>query len=395
MNTIRNSLLLMMLTLALAALTGCGDDDPTGPGDPSGPKVLVLTDGGTEGHVISTLKNAGMSVRNGGLFHEFTGDGLAGIDAVVLLAGKDYNHDVKESGQAALVAFVGAGGGLLHTEWLHYSIARSNFHQRLKNILPATYGGSYGNGQETYTVQTDHPVTKNLPASFRTGNTNHYSILAPRSGAKQLVRGNRSGAALVSWTRGGRVISWNMTGTYGGDEVWNTDLDRLLVNATTYVAGWSEEPVERAEFELSTGFFNVTYDGDGSAGQSSEGDFYITMEIMDRGDGQDQTMVAQDKTLVQVPDGRVMSPGPSLTGEVPKVDGRQVSAFISIYENDTDGPQDYHGTVAEYRYDAGQDCWIPLTGTACNQVKTGVLSLRGEPGEDPLIADLNWELKIN
>lgn len=395
MKSIHNLLLLMMLALSLAAMPGCGDDDPTGPGNPAGPTVLVLTDDGTEDQVISTLKSAGMTVRNGGLFHEYTGDGLAGVDAVVLLAGKDYNHDMRESGQAALVAFVGAGGGLLHTEWLNYSINRSGFHQTLKNILPTTYGGSYGNGMETYTVMTEHPVTKNLPTSFRTGNTNHYSVLSPRSGARQLVRGNRSGAALVTWTRGGRVISWNMTGTYGGTEVWNADLNRLLVNATTYVAGWSEEPVETAEFELATGFFNVTYDGDGSPGQSSEGDFYITMEVLDRGDGGGEIMVAQNKTLVQVPDGRVMSPGLSITGEVPKNDGRRVSVLISIYENDTSGPQDMEGFGGDYVYDAGQDCWMPAGSSACNQVRTGVLRLRSEEGEDPLIADLNWELKIN
>ena len=133
MKTIRNILLLLTLTLSGALLQGCSDDDPTSPGGPSGPAILVLGDGGTEDHVIGTLKAAGMSVKD---------------------------------------------GGLLHNEWLNYSVSRSNYHQTPKNILPTT---------------------------IETGEDSQFSVLAPRSGATQLVRGNRSGAAIVTWTKGGRA----------------------------------------------------------------------------------------------------------------------------------------------------------------------------------------------
>lgn len=232
-----------LCTLALSALclAGCGsDDDPADPGggNNNGPVVLVLGDGGTEDHVKSTLSGAGFQVRDGGLFHEFTGDGLDEAAAVVLLAGIEYNNDMDDRGETALVAFVGAGGGLLTTEWLAYSIERSDHHQILQSVLPVSYAGSYASGGEAYTVMLDHPVTEGLPDTFTTGSDSQYSSVAPKSGAAQLVRGSRSGHAVVTWTRGGRVVAWNMAGEYGGSNVWNGNMDQLLVNATKFVSHW-------------------------------------------------------------------------------------------------------------------------------------------------------------
>ena len=232
----------LFATLALFALllTGCGGDDggptsPTPTGE-TGPVVLLLGDGGSEAHVKAVLEADGFDVRDGGLFHEFTGAGLDEVDAVVLLAGVDYNHDMDDTGEAALVAFVQSGGGLVTTEWLSYSIDRTEFHRILAPILPVSYGGSYASGSETYTVVVDHPVTENVPVNFATGDDSQFSTVAPRSGATQLVRGNRSGAAVVTWTQGGRVVSWNMAGEYGGENVWNAFMDRLLTGAVGFVS---------------------------------------------------------------------------------------------------------------------------------------------------------------
>jgi len=43
-------------------------------------------------------------------------------------------------------------------------------------------------------------------------------------------------AALVTWSPNGRVISWNMAGEYGGPDVWNADMDQLLVNAASWIS---------------------------------------------------------------------------------------------------------------------------------------------------------------
>jgi hypothetical protein len=236
-NATRSVLPVFLLVLAFS-VAGCGDDDdsPTGPQQPAGPTVLVLGDDRSETHVSATLADAGFEVRDGGLFHGFTGNGLDGVDAVVLLAGYDYDHDMQDTGEAALVAFVQAGGGLLTTEWLAFSIERSGYHQVLQTILPVRYGGSYGNGTETWNVLVDHPVTENVPSSFATESSNQYSTVAPKSGATQLVRGSRSGASVVTWTRTGRVVSLNMAAEYGDRDVWNADLDQLFVDAVEFVA---------------------------------------------------------------------------------------------------------------------------------------------------------------
>ena len=238
MNTVHHLLRPLIITLSLYAplLAGCGEDSPSGPAAPAGPMILVLGDGSTEEHIESTLRAAGFAVRGGGLFHEFTGAGLDGVDAVVLLAGVDYNHDMNDQGETALVSFVASGKGLLTTEWLAFSIDRSGFHKILAPILPVRYAGSYAQGSETYSATVDHPVTENLPASFATGSESQYSTVAPKSGATQLMRGNRSGAAVVTWTQGGRVVSWNMAGEYGGEDVWNEHMNRLLVNVVSFVS---------------------------------------------------------------------------------------------------------------------------------------------------------------
>lgn len=198
----------MLLLVFAFSVAGCGgdDDSPTGPQQPAGPTVLVLGDDRSETHVRSTL------------------------------AGYDYNHDMQDTGEAALVAFVQAGGGLLTTEWLAFSIDRSGYHQVLQTILPVRYGGSYGNGSETWNVLVDHPVIENLPSSFVTESSNQYSTVTPKSGATQLVRGSRSGASVVTWTRTGRVVSLSMAAEYGDRDVWNADLDQLFVDAVEFVA---------------------------------------------------------------------------------------------------------------------------------------------------------------
>jgi len=234
-----NTLLAMILTLGLAA--GCSDDSSiapvTGPGGGTAAKrILVLEDGGTEVHVIQTLRAQGFDVRSGGIFHEFTGDGLDWADAVVLLTGVDYNHDMDDRGETALVRFVEAGGGLMTTEWMCYSIDRQGFHHILSPLLPVRYADSYAQGTETWTVQVDHPVTEDLPESFATPSGTQFSTVVVRSGATQLVRGSRSAAAVATWTRGGRVVAWSTAGEYGGGEHWNPRLDQLLVNTVSFIS---------------------------------------------------------------------------------------------------------------------------------------------------------------
>ncbi len=226
---------LIALALAALVLPGCGSDNPTAP-EFTGKTILLLEDGGSEAHVKAQLRSAGFRVKSGGLFYEFTGEGLDKVDAVVLLTGVDYNHNMTQAGQDALVSFVNDGGGLLTTEWLCYSMNASSFHQTINSVIPAYYGGYYGTGSETYSVMVDHPVTEGLPPTFATGEDNQYSSLIPKSGAVRLIQGSRSSAAVTTWTRGGRVVAWNAAGEYGGENVWNADTNKLLTNSVGFIS---------------------------------------------------------------------------------------------------------------------------------------------------------------
>lgn len=235
-----NTLLIAALFLAAVILPGCSDESTLGPMDGSGPaakRILVLEDGGTEVHVTDQLRAAGFHVRSGGLFQEFTGDGLEWADAVVLLTGVDDNHDMDDRGETALVQFVRDGGGLMTTEWLCYNGARQDFHQILLPILPVRYADFYASGSETWTASVDHPITKGVASSFATPSGTQFSVLAPRSGATRLVRGSRSSSAVTIWNQGGSVVTWSLAGEYGSGPYWNADLEQLLVNTVAYISG--------------------------------------------------------------------------------------------------------------------------------------------------------------
>jgi hypothetical protein len=396
--------LLALTAILTLALTGCGDDNPTAPGQPddpgqaTDPVILVLGDGGTETHVTATLTAAGLDVRDGGLFHEFDGSGLDGVDAVVLLTGIEYSNDMQDAGEAALVTFVLEGGGLVTTEWLNYSIERQGFHQILQSVLPVAYGGSYGSGSETYTVMADHPVTDGLPATFTTGNDSDYAVVSPKSGAEQLVRGSRSGHAVVTWAPGGRVVSWNMTGEYGGQDVWNAEMDRLLVNATRYAAGWGDDGGEATEttlFKFQAVDLQITHDGDGAPGSGSAGDFYITVRLIDVSGSEDIELDRRNEVLVQGHDGDQIGLDIATDAELPAVEGQRIKASVSYFENDPGGRQATAGISMVYAYDPATDCWINEGSGACisaTSSELGWLFLESNV-PDPLEAALMWRFE--
>jgi hypothetical protein len=392
------------LSILAVLLGGCGDDDPTAPGGQGddGPRViLVLGDGGTETHVTSTLAGAGFEVRDGGPFHDFDGSGLDDVHAVVLLTGVEYNNDMNDDGEWALVDFVTRGGGLVTTEWLNYSIERSGFHQVIQAILPVTYGGSYSSGSETYAVMVDHPVTAGLPETFTTSESMEYSELSPRDGAVQLVRGSDSGHAVVTWTVGGRVVSWNMAGEYGGEDIWSDEMDRLLMNAVDFVSEARQAPavdlaydtVEFEAFELT-----IIADGDGPAGStSSPGDFFITVRIAAEIAGEEVELARRERVLVQAVDNEIVRPGITVSARLPRVDGQRFVARISYYENDPDGPQQSAGAGLVYAYDAANECWERLFEDSCldgSADEFGDVFLEDYLG-DPLNAELTWRLSVD
>ena len=393
--------LLILITIGILPLAGCGgDDNPAAPtvGVPETPRaIMVLSDGGNEGHISTILADAGFDVRDGGPFQEFDGSGLDSIDAVVLLAGYDYAHDMIDDGEWALTEFVTGGGGLFTTEWLTLRI-RGGDNQIIQGLVPVIYDGS-GGGYEEYTVMVDHPVTDGLPETFMIPDANEYGYLELKDGATELIRGSATGPALSTWTLGGHVVTWNATGVYGGEDVWSDELDRMIVNAVDFISAPRTGPTIDLAYDtilLEARKITIYNDGDGPPGGGSEGDFYITVRIAADIGGEEIELARQDQVLVQGDDGTVRFLDIDAEVLVPRIDGQRVIARVSYYENDPDGPQQSAGTGMEYVFDEAAGCWYREVEDVCldsEHYDYGDLFLEDYTG-DPLSAKLGWRVSV-
>jgi hypothetical protein len=229
----RSILPLLAAMLPLTLLAACSKDT-TAPTTPL--KVLVLSDGGTEGHVLQVLGAAGMDTTRGGSWWVAPGLDLSTFDVVVMLNGSDYYHFMADSVQAQYAQYVSNGGGLVVTEWFNYY--QSN-NPQLGAIMPVGETVNLG-----YQADTLHPVSgqslaNGLPASITTGKDWTWCTLVPdTTAAKQAhvaVIGDLGGPAVVTGVHGaGRVVAWGMAGVYNGDSIWTTGVDELLDHAVTW-----------------------------------------------------------------------------------------------------------------------------------------------------------------
>jgi len=227
-----------LLLVALGLQAGCGDDCPTAPEPPVPAKILVLSDAGTQGHVLFVLAKAGFDDVEGPLYYEFDGTGLEEYDAVLLLNGVDYGYAIPDSTQARLVRYVENGGGLLTIEWLLYE----DNNPILTEILPAEYGGDYDYAPDDYTRALDHPVSAGLPDVFTTPEDWSAVQLAAVSDSTKapevIFHSTIAGDAVVVGRYGaGRTLCWGMAGEYHGTKIWDANVDKLLVNAVRWLAG--------------------------------------------------------------------------------------------------------------------------------------------------------------
>lgn len=233
----RPTILIPLLLSFLLVVVGCSDDDPSSPqSDP--PRVLVLSDDGTEVPVAEILEEAGMEVRVGGNWWEDAGDSLYTYDAVLLLTGYDYSHEMSEAAQVRLTQYVASGGGLLSTEWFAYYSYRNPI---LAEILPVLQNRDYDYEAETYRPQGDHPVLGGLPAVFQTGPDWTWNTLVPDTNvaerAEVVLEGDIGGPAVVTGVHGrGRTCHWGMAGVYNGDDIWTSGVERLLINMVAWIA---------------------------------------------------------------------------------------------------------------------------------------------------------------
>lgn len=384
---VRAGLLLAALAVSAAA---CGDSGPMDSEPDTPPTVMVLSDGGTEAHITSILTAAGMSVVDGGPYYEFVGDGLEAVDAVVLPTAIDWSYEMEPAGEAALVGYVLEGGGLFTIEWLNY-----NEYPILPVVLPTVYGDDYTYQTEQYSVAVNDAVTEGLPATFMPGPDHTQVLLEPKPGTTTWITGSESGPVLVGWEAPGRVISWNGAAEYDGSDVWTDDLDRMVVNAIEYISGGPRDiqPASTSTVTLAATELDITSDGDTSAG---DGDFYFTVSLTVEVNGVEYELDGREDVLRQGSDGELLPVNVEAATTLPRVDGMEVTALVSYYEDDPAGPQ---ATVEEsvvFTYDAASECWAAGSSSACvsiGETLAGDLVLQDSVGE-PLDVSLAWTFAV-
>ena len=229
--------------------------------------ILLITGGDTsnDNAISSVLQSQGNTVTVGPIYSDFTGAGLSGYNAVMLVpngAGNGaYNApDMPTSGQQALVNFVDSGGGLVTGEPVLTQAAWPGNFKTLAQVFPAYDGGANTfNSPLVFTASTTNPVINaGLPSTFsfaaaRNFDTETYLLpktIGPVSNVTSFYSTNQwndipgssfrgvlgAGSALVGGTYGlGRVI--NMSTPSDNMALGDPNYDRLLANSVSWVTG--------------------------------------------------------------------------------------------------------------------------------------------------------------
>jgi trehalose utilization protein len=239
MRRVRSQLALAAaLLLAAAFAPGCSKDGPTRPPTPA-LRALVLGDGGTQDSLIPILQQSGFSVTDGGPYWDYTGTSLGQFDVLVLLCGVTYTGTIPDTVEQKILSFVGAGGGLLTTDWVSYNAAPRTRMDQVAAILPVQYT-SEGSGTETYTIAVpSHPIVSGLPSNFDVPSDWSYSMTTlstdPAKQARSVIAGSASGSAVTTGVYGtGRIVHWSMAGHYQGPNIWSPEVVKLLGNIVNW-----------------------------------------------------------------------------------------------------------------------------------------------------------------
>lgn len=122
-------------------------------------------------------------------------------------------------------------------------------------------------------------------------------------------------------------------------------------------------------------------------GVDGEGDFFISVRLQDITGAEPVLLGESSENLVQAIGGANRPDlGFRVAGMVPAVTGTTVIANVSIYENDTDGPQVSVGMGFTYIYDAAAPCWRLEGGEEClaatGEIDVHTLELRDSVGDE-------------
>jgi hypothetical protein len=212
------------------------DDSDVVP-DPSGPRILVLNDGGSADQVVAALRAGGLSVVKGPNYQSWDGaaPALDGFDGVVFLQGATFLPRLTGPADTALREFVGAGGGLVRTERAASSAA-SEGAMLVDQSMPVTYDDGFGSDEGWWVDDRDHPMVASIPALWNEPGA--FSEVSAVATATVLISTQGSpGTPLVTIREDlpGRVVHINhdMTGTV---QDLTDEMELLLAAASRWVA---------------------------------------------------------------------------------------------------------------------------------------------------------------
>lgn len=214
--------------------------------------VLVLGDGGSEVDVGAVLAGAGYAPTYVPSVAGWNGSNPSpqGFSLVVLLDGVSYGSDMPAGGQAALLDYVAAGGGLVVMEWAAWEISNGRF-QALAPLVPVTRA-SGATGVFGHLVVADHPVTAGVAATFHA--SSGVGLGVRNSGTVLVEFANGSPAVVAKGYGRGRLVYFAHAGNYFGFRPFlGGDMRRLLQNAAGWTSGSTWLSGEPASGEIPPG----------------------------------------------------------------------------------------------------------------------------------------------
>ena len=171
--------------------------------------------------------------------YDGTNPSPTGFDVVVHLNGMTHATDMDTGGQNALVTFVQAGGGFIHTEWNAYEF----MYGRMAYMEDLTLFERDSGQEGSITVDVDpnqasHPVVANVPLQFTlTGGQNEGYARTFGVDPVQVLATDQDGydAIAVREWGAGRIVGFHHAGNYGGyGTLTYADVQQLYIDAVTW-----------------------------------------------------------------------------------------------------------------------------------------------------------------
>ncbi|BCW96534.1 MAG: hypothetical protein WHS44_02605 [Fimbriimonadales bacterium] len=190
--------------------------------------------------LYDALRAHGLQVTLGALYREFDGAHSLNAYQVAVLIGAGNTDDMPLTGQDALLAWVGAGGGLVTLEWTLWSVASVNRLLILRELFPAVHQRYTYRMEVQYQQQVSDPVLNQGLGAALTLGEGHEAHLSARPGATVYYASDYFAGAggVVGWAyQQGRVMSLSVAPAHSLNPMaQNTVFRRLLTNAVRWAA---------------------------------------------------------------------------------------------------------------------------------------------------------------